>query len=216
MKSLQAFTLRPRLLLAIALAIALSSVLPSALPIWTRALIGWCAGVAFYSVVVVWQFSRASVEKIRERASRLDDTAPVILVIALAATTASFGAIGALLLAPASSDKVMEVVLAGTTMVLSWFFIQIIFSIHYTHIYYGDENGTERGGLEFGGKEDEPDFWDFVYFTVSIGATAQTSDTVVSTKRMRRIVLAQSIYSFFFNTAILALAINIAASLAGH
>lgn len=216
MKSLEAFTLRPRLLLAIALAGALAFVLPSSLPIWTRCLIGWCVGVTFYGIIVIWQFSRASVEKIRERASRLDDTAPVILVIALAATTASFGAIGALLLAPSSADKVVDVVLAGTTMVLSWFFIQVIFSIHYTHIYYGDENGIERGGLEFGGKEEEPDFWDFLYFTVSIGATAQTSDTVVTSKRMRRIVLAQSIYSFFFNTAILALAINIAASLAGH
>ena len=63
---------------------------------------------------------------------------------------------------------------------------------------------------------DEPDYWDFVYFTVSIGAAAQTSDTAVESRRMRRIVTAQAIYSFFFNTAVLALAINIAAGLVGH
>ena len=93
--------------------------------------------------------------------------------------------------------------------------MQAIFAIHYTHIFYGDEDGEQRGGLKFA-EEDEPDFWDFVYFTTSIGATAQTSDTMVTTHRMRRIVTAQAVYSFFFNTAVLALAINIAAGLAGH
>ena len=214
--SFEALTLRPRLVIAFLLGAAVGFLLPGELPIWSKGLICWCAGVVFYIVLVVWEFSRASLDRIRERASRLDDSAPVILVIAMVATLASFGAIAALLFAPASPAKGAEVALAATTMILSWAFIQVIFAIHYTHIFYGDVNGDKRGGLEFGGKDDAPDFWDFLYFTVSIGATAQTSDTIVTTKTMRRIVLAQSIYAFFFNTAVLALAINIAASLAGH
>ena len=135
----------------------------------------------------------------------------------MVATAASVGGIVALLYgAPsASGSRAPDALLAGATMILSWLFMQIIFAIHYTHIYYGDENGDIRGGLKFAGN-DEPDFWDFVYFTVSIGATAQTSDTAVETRRMRRIVTAQAIYSFIFNTAVLATAVNIAAGLVGH
>lgn len=214
--TLQALTLRPRLVTAFVLAAGLALVLPASLPVWSKGLIAWCVGVVIYMALVIWSMSRASLDDIRNQASRLDDSAPVILVVALAATTASFGAIAALLFAPSSADKTAEVSLAIATMVLSWSFLQVIFALHYTHIFYGDVNGTSRGGLEFGGKEDSPDFWDFLYFTVSIGATAQTSDTVVSSKTMRRIVLAQSVYAFFFNTAVLALAINTAASLAGH
>ncbi len=212
----EALTLRPRLVLAFLLAAGLGFLLPHALPIWSKCLIAWCAGVVIYTALVIWMFSRAELKDIRESASRLDDSAPAILVISMAATAASFGAIAALLLAPSSSVKSADIVLAACTMVLSWAFIQVVFAIHYTHIFYGDVNGSARGGLEFGGKDEEPDFWDFLYFTTSVGATAQTSDTVVTTKTMRRIVLAQSIYAFFFNTAVLALAINIAASLAGH
>ena len=214
--SWEALTLRPRLVISFVLAVALGLVLPGDLPIWSKALIAWCFGVVIYIALVVWQFSRASIDKVRESASRLDDSAPVILIIAMAATTASFGAIAALLIAPSSPHKVMDVVLAAATMVFSWLFTQVIFAVHYTHMFYGDVEGSSRGGLEFGGKDTEPDFWDFLYFTTSIGATAQTSDTMVTSKTMRRIVLAQAVYTFFFNTAILALAINIAASLIGH
>jgi uncharacterized membrane protein len=214
--SWEALTLRPRLVVAFLLAAGFGLLLPNTLPIWSKGLIAWCVGIVIYMALVIWQFSRLSMKDIRDMASRLDDSAPVILVIAMGATAASFGAIAALLLAPSTSLKSVDIVLAGCTMVLSWAFIQIVFAIHYTHIFYGDVNGNTRGGLEFGGKDDEPDFWDFLYFTTSIGATAQTSDTLVTTKTMRRIVLAQSIYAFFFNTAVLALAINIAASLAGH
>lgn len=214
--SLEALRLRPRLVIAFLLAAGLGVLLPAYVPFWTKGLIAWCVGVVIYVVLVVWEFSRASIEKIMDRASRLDDTAPVILVIGMVATVASVGGIAALLLASASNDKTAEISLAACTMISSWCFIQVIFAIHYTHIFYGGVDGSARGGLEFGGKDDEPDFWDFLYFTVSIGATAQTSDTVVTSKTMRRIVLAQSVYAFFFNTAVLAFAINIGASLVGH
>ena len=211
-----ALRLRPRLVFAVIIAIVFGFALPGSIHVWSRGLMAWCLFVVAYAGLVVWQFTRASVDDIRKRASRLDDSAPVVLVLSLAATVASVAAIGALLLAPPGGTReTFEVVLTAMTMVLSWCFTQVTFATHYTHIYYGDVDGEERGGLQFGG-QDDPDFWDFLYFTTSIGATAQTSDTVVTTRTMRRIVLAQAVYSFFFNTAVLALAINIAAGLAGH
>ena len=218
MISLDAFLLRPRLVLSFAVAAILGFLLPGGLTLGSKCLVAWCVGVCLYMVMIIWEMSRASVDRIRERASQLDDSAPVILVISMVATMASFGGIADILLAPANAfgSKVTDIVLGGGTMVLSWFFMQIVFAVHYTHIFYGDVNGIQRGGLQFGGEDGEPDFWDFLYFTTSIGATAQTSDTVVGTKTMRRIVTAQAVYSFFFNTTVLALAINVAAGLAGH
>lgn len=215
--SLDPILLRPRLVGSFLLAAVLGFLLPDGFALWQKALLSWCAGTAVYVGLISWSMTRASLDSLKRRASALDDSAWVILLIGMVATAASFGGIAALLYGPAtpSGSKLPDAFLAGGTMVLSWFFMQAIFAVHYTHVYYGDENGAARGGLKFAGTE-EPDFWDFVYFTTSVGATAQTSDTSVESRRMRRIVAAQAVYSFFFNTAVLALAINIAAGLAGH
>jgi uncharacterized membrane protein len=66
-------------------------------------------------------------------------------------------------------------------------------------------------GLNFPGDE-EPDYWDFVYFSFVIGMTSQVSDVAVTTKPIRQIVTAHGIVSFFFNATLLALMVNIAAS----
>ena len=215
--SLDPILLRPRLIGSFLLAAVLGFLLPDGWAVWEKALLSWCAGIAVYLPLVTWDMTRAGDDGLRRRASALDDSAWVILLICMAAAAASVGAIVALLYgAPsASGSRVPDAALAGATMVLSWLFVQVIFAIHYTNIFYGDENGDIRGGLKFAGGGD-PDFWDFVYFTVSIGATAQTSDTSVETRRMRRIVTAQAIYSFLFNTAVLAMAVNIGAGLVGH
>ena len=215
--SLDPILLRPRLIGSFLLAAILGFLLPDGFVLWQKALLSWCAGTAVYMVLMAWSMASGSVENLKRRAPPLDDSAWVILVIGMVATAASFGGIAALLYGPTSpsGSKLPDALLAGGTMVLSWFFMQAIFAVHYAHIYYGDENGEARGGLKFSGTA-EPDFWDFVYFTTSVGATAQTSDTAVESRRMRRIVAAQAVYSFFFNTAVLALAINIAAGLVGH
>lgn len=214
---LEPILLRPRLIGSFLAAALIGFLLPDGFELWQKALLSWCAGTLAYMVLISWNMSRASLDSLRRHASTLDDSAWVILLVGMVATAASFGGIAALLYGPPSSSgsRVPDALLAGGTMMLSWLFMQVIFAVHYTHIYYGDEHGETRGGLKFTG-EDEPDFWDFVYFTVSIGATAQTSDTGVESRRMRRIVTAQSVYAFFFNTAVLALAINIAAGLVGH
>jgi len=48
-----------------------------------------------------------------------------------------------------------------------------------------------------------------------IGMTAQTSDVGVTTTAMRKVTLLHSIVSFFFNTVLVAAAVNAAVSLAG-
>jgi uncharacterized membrane protein len=82
--------------------------------------------------------------------------------------------------------------------------------LHYAHDFY-QENGGKGGGLAFPGRE-EPDYWDFVYFSFVIGMTSQVSDVAIISKTMRRTASAHGIVSFVFNAALLALAVNIAAS----
>jgi uncharacterized membrane protein len=85
-------------------------------------------------------------------------------------------------------------------------------ALHYAHEYY---RGATPGGLAFPGadaKNEEPDYWDFVYFSFVVGMTAQVSDVGITDKTIRRTATAHGIISFIFNTALLALMVNIAAS----
>jgi uncharacterized membrane protein len=100
--------------------------------------------------------------------------------------------------------------LAVVTITLSWAFIHTIFALHYAHEFY-IENRYEDGGLAFPGKE-QPDYGDFLYFSLVIGMTSQVSDVAVTAKAIRRTVAAHGVVSFFFNAALLALTVNIAAS----
>jgi uncharacterized membrane protein len=73
---------------------------------------------------------------------------------------------------------------------------------------------AKPGGLQFpsGDEQDDADYWDFVYFSFVIGMTAQVSGVGVTDKTIRRTATAHGIISFVFNTALVALMVNIAAS----
>ena len=107
--------------------------------------------------------------------------------------------------------------LAGVTVALSWFVMQLVFALHYAHRYYSpDDLPGPRGraqGLKFPGGED-PDYWDFLHFSVVIGTAAQTADIEFTSKPLRRIGTVHSLIAFTFNTVVLALSINLLASLA--
>jgi uncharacterized membrane protein len=140
----------------------------------------------------------------------------VILVIILLAILASFVAIAGLLSEAkdvARHLKVLHLMLAAITIVLAWTVTQVVYTAHYAHEFYRPTRGeTIAGGLDFRSDSD-PYYWDFFYFATSIGAASQTSDVSIRTKPLRRLVTLHAILSFFFNTAVLALTINIAASL---
>lgn len=53
-----------------------------------------------------------------------------------------------------------------------------------------------------------------MYFALVIGTSAQTADVTLTSRAMRRTGMLHCVLAFFFNTAVLALTINIAASLA--
>ena len=69
-----------------------------------------------------------------------------------------------------------------------------------------------KSGLKFPG-DDQPDYWDFIYFAFVIGMTFQVSDVAITHKSIRRMVVAHGALSFFFTAAIVAMTVNIAASI---
>ncbi|SRR5712692_4964420 len=205
---------RPRLLMSavVGLVVFLALLLTD----WrmpARLLAGWDVGVALYLVLVLYLAAKSDHSHIRRRSRLQDEGQIAILVLTAIAAFASLGAIFALLSSSGAAPRQpIQLVFATLTIVLSWAFTHTIFALHYAHEYY-DENSGRGGGMVFpDGERAEPDYWDFLYFSFVIGMCAQVSDVTVSCKPIRRTVFAHSFISFFFNAALLALTVNIAAS----
>jgi len=178
----------------------------------TKLLVGWDIGVGFYLVLAIILMARSTVHRLRRRAAHQDEGNLAILLLTVAAAIASLAAIFAELGTVAGATRQPgQLILATATVVLSWAFIHSIFALHYAHEYYGEGRDGQIGGLAFP-DDKEPDYWDFTYFSFTIGMCAQVSDVTIASKTIRRTVLAHSIISFLFNAALLALTVNIAAS----
>ena len=200
---------RPRTFLSIALGIVTFFLLPSSLRPVTRLLIGWDTFVALYVVLVYAMMGRSTLNTIRRMAALQDDGRFVIPLLTALGAFASLAAIVFEL--GQANHKPAELMFAILTVALSWAAVHTAFSLHYAHEYY---RGERPGGLQFpsGDKDDHADYWDFVYFSFVIGMNAQVSDVGITDKTIRRIATLHGIISFVFNTALLALMVNIAAS----
>lgn len=185
-------------------------------------LIGGDAFFLVYLALMTRLAIRATPDGLRQRASVEDEGIPLIVLLALAAIVFSLVAIFTLMNRGGAPD-VAELTLAVASVPLGWLMLHTIAAFHYAHQFYAtsdeDEPQSQRadprdaGGLNFPGTK-EPSAWDFLYFSFVIGMTAQVSDVTVQTAGMRRLVLFHGIVSFFYNTVLLALAVNAAATLA--
>jgi uncharacterized membrane protein len=191
--------------------------MPSSFAPSTRALVTWNVGAGLYLLLAFILFVRASVEHMRWRARVQDDGAAVVLFLTVAAAIASLVAIGMELSGLKSATparQVLHLALAGMTFMASWLLVHTSFALHYAHAYYVSLGKDGCAPLEFPG-QGEPAYMDFLYFSIVVGMTSQTADVAIATTRMRRLVMAHGIIAFVFNTTLLALTINIAASLLG-
>lgn len=136
------------------------------------------------------------------RAGLLAITLLVLLVVLIA--------VGTLIAHPDASW--IEVPLILSSLALAWVFANTVFAFHYAHLYYQQLDGEDRAGVNFPGGG-TPDYWDFFYFSFTLGMTFQTSDVTIDGAHMRRIALVHGIIAFLFNLGILAFAINTVGSL---
>jgi uncharacterized membrane protein len=207
--------LHAKLAIAILVGVAIAiAVAPLGLQWGARTLAGWDVGVAVYLFLTLSLMWRADVAHIRRRAAEQDEGAAFILLLSIVATFASLVAIVLVLggAKQATQGHALNVVLAFTTILLSWAFVHTIFSFHYAHEYYGEGGDGKIGGLHFPG-DHAPDYRDFLYFSLVIGMTSQVSDVAISSKVIRRVASVHGVLSFFFNLVVLALTVSMIANL---
>jgi uncharacterized membrane protein len=200
---------RPRTFISIAIGIVAFFLLPGSLRLVTRLLIAWDIFIAVYLLLVYNMMYRCGLAHIKRNAVLQDDGRFLILLVTAMGAFASIAAIVFELGATHHSTPALA--LATATIALSWAAVHTAFALHYAHDYY---RGAKPGGLQFpsGDEHDHADYWDFVYFSFVIGMTAQVSDVGITNKTIRRTATAHGIVSFIYNTALVALMVNIAAS----
>jgi len=201
--------------LAVGVAVALVVPLEDAVP---RVLAGWNAGGLVYLVLVGIKMWQAEVEGIKREASIERESRIVVLVVVIFGSIFTMLALFVQLMAIKSEqgiDRTLSIGLSVLTIILSWLLIHTVFAVYYAHEFHSEAKGGSRGqggGLKFP-DDSTPDYLDFLYFSFVVGTTAQTSDVEVCSRAMRRVVMLHGILSFFFNTAVIALAVNLAAQL---
>jgi uncharacterized membrane protein len=213
------FDSRPRLIIAVGLAVLVAVILPHWLHLPTRILCAWNSGVDFFLAITWWKMIRATTAKIRRYSDNEYEGHLAIFLLVIAAACASVLAIGFLLTDKKGLSTILltlHVILSIMTIVGSWLLVHTMFAVQYAHSYYKciNRNNSEEitGGLDFP-NNNYPDYWEFLYYSFVIGMTSQVSDVQTTSRDMRRLTLLHSILSFFFNTTILAMTINIVASL---
>jgi uncharacterized membrane protein len=205
-------THRPRLLAGAVLMVVTYYVFPFAVREPTRLLIAWNLGVWVYLILIALMMTDSNGDA-RADARPEDENQWALLFLGVLAACAAMAAI-IWELGPVKDmtgvPKAEHLALVGATILSAWTFMQILFAIHYAGVYFADLADGNRGGLDFPNKA-EPGWGEFVYQAFVVGCTFASSDVNVSSTRMRRICVVQGVVAFFFNTIILALAINIAA-----
>jgi len=183
-------------------------------------LAAWNAGCVVFLATSALQLFGDDAASVQARAAEEDEGAPVVAALVLAAASASLAAtFMALKEAKAVADHAPNahpwpLALSVSTLVLSWLVIQTVFTFLYAHRYFGDADadGVVNGGVKFPG--DPPrDYRDFVYLAVCVGCTSQVSDFNIVKSEFRSLITAHALIAFAFNVSVLALGVNMVASL---
>jgi len=208
---------RPRLWVAMGagvacyLALALLDVAEPA----ARVLLAWnvCAGLyLLFALHMTWGATPAQMQR---RAVRQEEGRGLVLVLTVGAAVAVLLAVASQLVAVKALptwQKQPHVALAALTVVSSWLFTQALFAVNYAHDFYLSRAIGRADVLSFPGTH-EPTYGDFFYFACSIGIAGQTSDVSFTGRYLRPVGTLHSVLAYFFNTAVLALTINVAAGL---
>lgn len=178
-----------------------------------KALIAWIGFTTTYllsSWIIIY---RMPIVQIQTLAVKEDGSRFVVHLFILLCTMASLVGIVAAAIAQKNQDvhQITYIVVAVLSLFNSWVLIHTLYIFHYARLYYGQK---QAGGLEFPGDE-QPDYLDFAYFSLDMGTTFQVSDVVVTSKAIRRVVMYHGLIAFGLNTFVVAIVINLIASLIG-
>jgi uncharacterized membrane protein len=205
----------PRVWIAAVGGVAVFFMFPIECSTISRVLVSWNFGVDLFLVLIYSWMKSLTAEQICSRYIEEDETAPFILAMVTVAALLSLVAIvGTLATLKDVSGvvRVAHIALAALTLVNSWLLVPTMFTTCYADMFYSAPE-NERP-LMFP-KTPMPVFWDFAYFSFTIAAACQTSDVSTTQRSIRKVVIAHTLVSFFFNASILGFAINVTAGLIG-
>lgn len=175
-------------------------------------LVGFDAAAFVFIALVVPVLRAPSAHVMRRHARDNDANRVMLLIITITVMLVVLTTI-AWILSDRDAMRPSTVVLVVTTLGLSWVFSNIVYALHYAHLFYADRDhsGGDDRGLAFPSTE-EPVYADFVYFAFTIGMTFQTSDVEICTRQMRQVVTYHALAAFVFNIGVLAFTINVVGS----
>lgn len=200
----------PRFLLFLCVLVASSAATLPLLHAATAIVISFDLAASLFLVSVApWWWSGTS-SIMRDNAARDDGGRILLLLVSGAVAVAILLALG-LIVGSRTTLGPPDLALVVLTLVLAWTFVNTVFALHYSHLYY-EISAAEHGRavLDFPGTS-HPDFSDFCYFSFVIGMTFQVSDVAIASPRLRRVVTLHAVLAFFFNLGVLALTINVLA-----
>jgi uncharacterized membrane protein len=120
-------------------------------------------------IVSTFPLLNDSPEEIREAAKRNDANRAGLLAITVLLCLIVLIAVASLI-ARHTAPQWTDIALIVFTLVLSWLFANTVFAMHYTHLFYSQEQGQDLGGLEVPNTS-KPGYWDMFYFSFTLGMT---------------------------------------------
>jgi uncharacterized membrane protein len=205
---------RAHLALSIGAGVIVALVVASrGLPVEYWLLAGWDAIAVCYLLTVWPQIWPRSVRETAALAEYTDPTRAAADCLTLVAATASLAAVAFLLVranAQQGAGQLLQITAGLVSVVLSWAVVHTVFTLRYAHLYYDGNDG----GIGFA--EGPPRYSDFAYVAFTIGMTFQVSDTELQTNSIRRTALGHGLLSYLFGTGIVAITINLVASLSSR
>lgn len=204
MQLIKSLVRRPRLLGALAFAACLYAVLLSVTTSNRALLVAFDAGAALYLGLMFHMMSVVNVQSMRQRAQDQNQGKWALLITTISLVSVVVVALSGELHG-AKDQSLKDVVLASISILLSWLFVATVFAQQYAHSFYMAEKQLGFPGTE------QPDYWDFFYFSLVLSMCCQTSDVTVNSSHMRRLVMLHSISAFIFNIVIIGITVNVVA-----
>lgn len=171
-------------------------------------LIGFDVVTGLFLLSTIPLFRTSDPRVIRRHAARNDANRVALLVISFAVSAVVLGALALLVSGAGSYSKPLVIV----TLALAWLFANLVYAIHYAHLYYSRDGSGDghAGGLSIP-STDAPDYFDFLHFALILGMTFQTADIDITSRAIRRVSTWHCVEAFIFNIGILAFSINMIA-----
>ena len=202
---------RMRVIVAGSIGIIVAVATAFAAPWQLAVLTGWDASAVTLLAWIWTSIAPLSATETRAVATREDDSRAAALLLLLVACTVSLVGVILAFIEAENSHGALQVLLnlsSVTGVLLSWAVVHTVFTLRYAHVYFTNT----PGGIDFP-RESMPDYHDFAYVAFTVGMTFQVSDTNLTTKAMRCVVLRHALLSLLFGVVIVAMTINLVAGL---